>query len=68
VLVDGVRERVGAKFIPGVALSVLGTGLSLGGKDMADGVLESVLHQRFVDGKSARENTLRPTTTISTHG
>jgi hypothetical protein len=50
VLVDGVRERVGAKFIAGVALSVLGTGLSLGGKDMADGVLESVLHQRSVDG------------------
>lgn len=44
MLVDGVRERVGATFIPGVALSVLGTGLSRVRTDRAEGVLESALH------------------------
>jgi hypothetical protein len=44
VFVDGVRERAGATDIPGVKISVFGTGLSLGRTDMAEGVLESVLH------------------------
>lgn len=44
VVVDGVRERVGAAVTPGVALSVLGTGLSRGPTDMPEGVLEPVLH------------------------
>jgi hypothetical protein len=68
VLVDGVRERVGATVVPGVAPSVLGTGLSRGPTDMPEGVLEPILHQRFVDGKHIGENTLRPTTAVPTHG